>query len=160
MPLSLISAAVGQVLLQHASHAKNQNKDITQIFLKTTAVLVVASLSIFIPLYFAVEYIFEFVFGAEWRVSGQFAKIMMPLFVIQFVVSPLTSLNIVNERNRLAMTANLILLTLTFLSAWISFILDLTTSEMLLVLTSAISLYYFIYWFYIFKHVREATLKL
>lgn len=48
------------------------------------------SLAGFTVLYFIAEPAFGLVFGESWRRSGEFTKIMIPLFSVRFVVNSLT----------------------------------------------------------------------
>lgn len=155
MPATLISNAVGQVLLQRASHEKNTSGNVLPVFLKALAVLATISIPVFAVLYLIIEPLFIFVFGVEWAVAGEFAKIMMPLFAIQFVVSPLTIMNVVNEKNKVAMIANFILLTLSVSTIYLAQYFGLNAVSMLKVLTIVLSGYYLIYLLVVYRHVKK-----
>lgn len=159
VPASLVSGAVGQVLLQRASQEKNQSGNVFPIFVKVFVLLTLISIPTFTLLYFVIEPLFVFVFGSAWGVAGEFARVLMPLFAIQFVVSPLTILNVVNEKNRLAMIANFILLTLSVATIYVCQYVGLGATEMLQTMVGVLSLYYLLYLVVVFKHVKQTSYR-
>lgn len=159
MPASLIGSAVAQVLLQQASDEKKRAGDVLSIFLKTLAILICVSVPVFAILYLIVEPVFVFVFGQEWAIAGTFAKILIPLFAVQFVVSPLTIMNVVNERNKLAMGANFIMLSLSVATIYLCALLGATEYEMLKILVAVLLVYYLIYLSVVYRHVKNSFLK-
>ena len=42
--------------------------------------------------------LFVLFFGEEWREAGVYARILMPMFMLQFIVSPLSSMFLVAEQ--------------------------------------------------------------
>ena len=45
--------------------------------------------------------LFEFIFGKEWRIAGEYAQIMTPMFFLQFFVSPLSNMFYVAEKQKI-----------------------------------------------------------
>jgi O-antigen/teichoic acid export membrane protein len=89
-PLSVISSSVSQVFFQKISEAYNQSKPLRPIILKTGKYLSMVFLCpLTILLFFGPE-LFSFVFGSNWRVAGEFARILAFSYAIKFVVSPLS----------------------------------------------------------------------
>lgn len=88
-PLSFISASISQVYLKQITEESDYRKNI-----KLTAIIL-AGLS-FVALFVAIvilmwgEPIFAFVFGEEWRIVGEYSKILVFPFLIRFIVSPLS----------------------------------------------------------------------
>ena len=59
------------------------------IYIKTLKSLAVISLGPTLVLMFLSPFLFRFVFGKEWVVSGYYAAIMFVMFFFRFIASPL-----------------------------------------------------------------------
>ena len=91
IPIALVSAAVGQVLLRKTIELKNAQKSLTGWYLKIAGILVISFLPFFITLSLGGKELFQFIFGIEWAQSGIFATILAGSYYIRFVVAPLSS---------------------------------------------------------------------
>ncbi len=89
-PLGLISTSVSKVLFQRISEKKNKNEKVAKEIVSLTwrLILIVIPALIIIEV-FAPE-IFAFIWGEQWRVAGDYARILAVLFAVRFVVSPLS----------------------------------------------------------------------
>ncbi len=152
MPSSLISGSIGQVFFQQASDEKKKTGSAHKVFIQTTKRLVFLAIPIFSILYFTVEDIFTIVFGEKWSVAGTYAKILIPLFFVRFVVSPLTVMNQVNLKNKLGMNWQFGLLILYMLIFSISTYVTNDFELYLINLTIIISVYYIFFYYLIYKH--------
>lgn len=110
---------------------------------------------IFGILYFIVEDIFVVVFGEEWRIAGSYANILIPLFFVKFVVSPLTVMNQIYLKNRLVLKWQSGLLFLYLISFFISKYYNLDFNYFLNLLSFIIAIYYIYYYFLILKYIKE-----
>jgi len=90
MPSSLIGNAIGQVFFQEAMDEKHKTGSIVKTFNATSKKLIIIALPAFLFLYFIIEDLFAFVFSEEWRVAGEYAKIVIPYFFVSFIVSTLS----------------------------------------------------------------------
>lgn len=115
IPSRVIGSSIGQVYLQQASESYRKNGNTEKIFLKTFKKLTYLSVPIFIVLYFIAEPVFAFVFGEEWRISGVYAKILIPLAAVRFVSSSLSNTLVVHQKQQLLLFINILLLTATIL---------------------------------------------
>ena len=91
MPSSLIGRAIGQVFFQEATEERHQTGTIIKTFNATIKRLIIIALPSFTILFFIVEPLFTFVFGEEWQIAGEYAKILMPYFFISFISSTVSS---------------------------------------------------------------------
>ena len=91
IPIALVSAAVGQVLLRKTIELKNAQKSLTGWYLKIAGILAISFLPFFITLSLGGKELFQFIFGIEWAQSGIFATILAGSYYIRFVVAPLSS---------------------------------------------------------------------
>ena len=155
MPSSLISSSIGQVFFQQASDEKKKTGSAYKIFKQTTLRLIFLGIPIFGILYFIVEDIFVVVFGEEWRIAGSYANILIPLFFVKFVVSPLTVMNQIYLKNRLVLKWQSGLLFLYLISFFISKYYNLDFNYFLNLLSFIIAIYYIYYYFLILKYIKE-----
>jgi len=160
MPSSLIGGSIGQVLFQQATEEKHKTGYIDKSFKSVLKKLVLISLPSFFILFFIVEDLFAFVFGEEWRIAGYYAKILIPLFAISFIVSPLTILNQVNLKNKLGMQWQIGLLSLYMIILYISDIVDLSFVKTLYSIVIIISSYYLFFLYLIYNHARKRNEKI
>ena len=117
MPINLIGTSVGQVFYQQALREQQETGRSVKTFKAVVSKLVMLSFVIFIPLYFVVEDIFAFVFGDKWKIAGQFTKILIPFIMMKFIVSPLSTINNIFDKQiaSLIWQIGLFIITLTVL---------------------------------------------
>lgn len=113
IPARVIGSSFSQVYFQKASQEFNDKGTTEIIFIKTLKKLVVISIPIFLILFFVAEPVFAFVFGEEWRISGTYAKILVPLAAIRFVSSALSNTLAVHQKQQFGLIINLLLLITT-----------------------------------------------
>ena len=145
MPAALLGNAVGQVFYQQASEEKRSKGTAIPVFRSTLKKLILISVPVFSVAYFLVEDVFAFVFGEPWREAGEFARILVPLFAIRFVVSPLSVMNQVNLNNKFGMYGNWVLLILTTSVITISGYNSISLHTMLVAMTIVNSVFYILF---------------
>ena len=87
-PMSLIMGALRQVLFQRAGEMQHQGLGLSQLFLKTTAGLFALG---FLPALFlgiCAPDLFSWVFGAQWRAAGEFARYLVIWLLFTFCNLP------------------------------------------------------------------------
>lgn len=90
LPIQLIGGAIASVFRQKASDDYNKTGNFRGIYVKTFKSLsLLAILPLLIILIFGPN-IFAIVFGEEWRDSGVFARIMIAMYMMKMIVSPLS----------------------------------------------------------------------
>jgi len=114
-PMSLIGTAISNVFFREATSEKQRTGVAIHTFLSTIKKSILISLPLFIILFFTIETIFEIVFGEEWRVAGEYAKILIPMFFIRFVIVTVSLLETVMERQKVFMLFNIVLFLTTFM---------------------------------------------
>jgi O-antigen/teichoic acid export membrane protein len=100
-PSAIIARAFGDIFRQKATVEFQLNGNCTKLFGKTAIQLFILSIIPFIIFYFLAPDIFAFIFGAKWRIAGEYAQIMTPMFFLQFVVSPVSSMFLVAEKQKI-----------------------------------------------------------
>ncbi len=154
MPSSLIGNAIGQVFFQQAIKEKQETGKATVSFNNTIKKLSIIGFPAFTVLFFIIEDLFAFVFGEEWRIAGTYAQIVIPLFFIRFVVSPLTIMNVIFEKNHVGMYWQFSMLAVNIIVIYISNILNYTFVDYLYLITLFMSLEYLLI-LYIIKNYNK-----
>jgi len=150
MPSSLIGGSIGQVFFQEATQEKQRSGKAIKSFRVTLKRLTLIGFPIFLLLFFTVEDIFAIVFGQKWRVAGSYAQILIPLFFIRFINTPVSSMNIVYERNRDGLYIYLLQLITLLLVAAIAFLFSLDAKGFFILFAILFSLLYLalLYYYY------------
>lgn len=156
LPLVFVGLALGQVFFQRCAELYNEGKDISGVIKKSLITLTLLSIVPFTTLFFYGEEIFEWVFGEKWRGSGTFSEIMVPMFMINFISSPISSLPLVLRKQKeffkLAFVAS-VLMILSLLVPKYIFDADVKVTLWTLSITYSIYLIYVI--IRIYKFAKE-----
>lgn len=111
LPLALIANAVSQVLLSNAAEAHKAGtlkRQVEQVFLTLCGV----SFIVLAPIGLVAPQLFQFVFGENWHLAGEFARSLTPLLVFVLTGAPLQNVPLVLNRQRADSFLNLALFTL------------------------------------------------
>ena len=152
-PSAIIGRSIGQVYYQQGSQEKLSTGKVVNTFKSTLIKLILIGIPFFGILFFIVEDLFVIVFGEHWRIAGQYSKILLPLFLVRFVVSPLTLTAIIYEKNILDLCFQL------FLLALIIFLLFFSENinSFLVSISFIISIYYLVYLLILFKISQQES---
>lgn len=112
-PISLMGTAVLDVFKRRASTAWRTRGDCRHEYLQTFAVLAAGSLLATVAFFFAGEELFAFAFGEKWRPAGEAAVILLPLFALRFVASPLSYVFYIAEKQHVDLMWQVCLLVTT-----------------------------------------------
>src|SRR5699024_7827011 len=157
MPSQLIGNAIGQVYFQQASIEKQKTGKAVNIFKSTTKKLVVLSCTFFIPLYFILPLVFAIAFGEEWRIAGEYAQIILPIFIFRFVSAALSNTNNLFEKQGLALAWQIGLLMLSLGILFVGGFYHIEFTSFLKIYSVVISFYY-LFLYFILKNVAEGRL--
>ena len=119
IPLMLVGVSIGQLFYNRTSEAMHLNKPLIPIIIKTIGTLTLISLLPFTLLFFWGEDIFAFVFGPHWRASGTFSQIMALWLMINFILSPVTALPLLLNRQKDALIMGVLSAILQLAPFWI-----------------------------------------
>ncbi|MBF8795121.1 oligosaccharide flippase family protein [Pseudomonas monteilii] len=112
-PISLLAASVLDVFKEQAARDYRSDGNCRQTFLKTFYLLAGLSIVPFIIFAFLGEWAFGLVFGEEWAESGRYAVVLVPLFFMRFVISPLSYAIYIAQKQKLDLLWQVALLVLT-----------------------------------------------
>jgi O-antigen/teichoic acid export membrane protein len=80
--------------------------------------LVLLAIIPFLVVFIFSPFLFSFIFGAEWRIAGEYAQIMTVMFFLSFIVSPLSNMFIIAEKQKIDLIIQILLfgfVTLSFI---------------------------------------------
>jgi O-antigen/teichoic acid export membrane protein len=100
LPSVLISGAVAEVFRQRASSDYARAGTCRPVYAATARSLVLLGLAPALVLLVFAPDIFAFYLGAQWRTAGEFARVLVPLYFLRAVVSPLSYVFYIAERQR------------------------------------------------------------
>jgi lipopolysaccharide exporter len=100
LPLIFAGLAIGQVFFQKCTEMVNRGEDIKGVVYKSLKTLVLLSIVPFTVIFFFGEVIFSFVFGVTWSESGVYSQIMAPWLMVNFILSPISSLPLILKKQR------------------------------------------------------------
>lgn len=153
LPGSLIGKSMSNVYQKEAVDQLRKYGNIKEVFLNTLKKLVLISLPIFIIGFLFAEDLFAFVFGEEWRIAGEYAKILIPLIFIRFIVAPVSVSLFVFERQKLSLYWQLGLLALSLLSFAIAWYFHLDIKMFLSLMVSVLFFYYLFFIYILYRLV-------
>ena len=112
LPIMIIGASMSQVFFNRISDYKKNEIPIYPLFRKLLITLFLISIVPFTLIYFFGGEIFSFVFGNEWYLSGKLSEIMAPWLMLNFILSPLSTIPLVFNKQKsffiLGLTASLL----------------------------------------------------
>ncbi|WP_340104027.1 oligosaccharide flippase family protein [Rhodohalobacter sp. 8-1] len=115
-PITLISSSVQQVYSRSLTEKHNDEKNIHTFTVSVFKQLAIIGIIPFgILLIFAPD-LFELIFGENWREAGVYSQILTPFLFLVFVISPLTYVPLLLNRQRKAFLIDIIYLVLRVLA--------------------------------------------
>ncbi|MDO6809167.1 oligosaccharide flippase family protein [Zobellia galactanivorans] len=100
-PVNLFSTSILEVFRQKASEQYIRNGECKMLFIQTAKNLSVMAVIPFTVLFILAPELFSLVFGEEWRLAGEYAKIFSVFYFFKFISSPLTYMFFIAEKQRL-----------------------------------------------------------
>lgn len=89
-PLGFVSNSIQDVFKQSASKEEIENKNCKKAYIGTLKITSFFATILLIACLTFIPSLFVFVFGSKWADSGIYVKVLASLFVIRFVVAPLS----------------------------------------------------------------------
>lgn len=136
MPLSLVSASIGDVFRQEISECFLAGENCRANFLSTLRKLTAIATPPFILLTIFGPSLFAFVFGEGWRTSGEYVQYMCPMFYLRFISNPLSLVAIVAQKNKFELLWQICLLIFLILIVVSHYYIQLSTKNYIIVFAS------------------------
>lgn len=110
VPLSVIGYSVGQVFFQQVTTVRDQPEKLDKLVYRLLIRLLMVGIIPFSIITFHGDHIFAFLFGAQWRVAGEYAQYLSVWLLLVFVFSPFSMLFNVLGKEKEYMLFNVVLL--------------------------------------------------
>lgn len=146
LPVTLLSSSIGSVFRQSATEQYRKTGSFRPIFwsvFRRLSAIVILPTLIFM---FVAEDLFGFVFGPAWAVAGEYARILAPMFMLKFIVSPLTYTLYIRDKlyiNTLGQFMYLVFMLMAVFTGYWSGDFMLTI-QLISALSSVIYIFYFV----------------
>jgi len=142
LPISLILSSLSQVYFQKASNLYHINKKELLIFTLKIQFKIAIILAPFLIVFSLIApYIFEIVFGKEWREAGEYIKYFAVFIFFNSLYSPISSLGDILSKQKLLLFFNLLLI---FVQLFIMLLFNNLNFKYVLLIISLISSFLFI----------------
>ena len=93
LPVTTIGYGVSQVFFQRSAEVQNQTPaELLALYTKAARALLVISILPITVLALTGPQVFSIIFGERWSDAGLYASLLAPMFISQFVVSPLSTI--------------------------------------------------------------------
>jgi O-antigen/teichoic acid export membrane protein len=141
-PLALISSTVSQLYYREASTLKNQHLSIKNLFNKSQGMIAVVLIPVSLVIVFFGPQLFTWYLGSQWTASGNYARIMLPAVLMNFLCSTVSSTPILFEKQKTAYLFSVVGYVFSLSSIVIGAYLKLDFSAMLWIYSIVLTLYY------------------
>lgn len=119
VPVTMISNSVGIVFRQNASDEYITLRNCSNIYRSTFKKLFLISIIPFFCLAIFPDKIFGFAFGESWMPAASIAKVLVPMYFIQAIVSPLAAVFVFTENQKLDLIWQTIFLISVVTAFWL-----------------------------------------
>lgn len=134
IPINLIANSIGDVFREEASKCYIKNKECKKIYVSTLKKLIIISIIPFGLIVYFSPYLFSIIFGEEWGIAGEYLQILSPMYFIRFITTPLSSMGIIAEKQKI----DLIWQSILFLLLVTLFLIDFDSEKNLILMISLI----------------------
>lgn len=145
MPINLLSRSVLDVFKQRATSDYNSYGNCHAIYIKTLKSLVIMCILPMLILMTCAPLLFRILFGPEWTTAGEYAQILTPMMMLKFIVSPLSYVFYIVQKQKYDLYGQIAFLITSLLSIIVGVYFN--NIKILLILYSATSIC--IYSFYL-----------
>jgi O-antigen/teichoic acid export membrane protein len=120
IPVSLIASSTQEAFLKYASDEYHKNGNIIKLYDNTIKKLFFISIGPFTVMYFISPDLFSFVFGENWRISGEFVRALIPFYFFYFIGAPMNVLFAIAEKQKLEFIWQFLFFVLSMSSLYLS----------------------------------------
>lgn len=99
-PVALIATSISAVFRQEAAEQIKKIGECKKLFLQTAYKLIALGFIPFLILFIGSPFLFKVIFGISWVQAGRFTQIISFMTYLQFVVSPLSGMFVIAEKQK------------------------------------------------------------
>lgn len=153
MPSALIGNSISQVFFKIGSVERYKTGKVIIAFDSTIKKLMLLALPIFVVMFFIVEDVFAIVFSENWRIAGTYSMILTPMFAARFIVSAVSSVDTIMEKQNIFLLFNVLLLLVSLAVVLVA--KNLIFEDLLKLLSLTTTIVYITYGFILRKMARN-----
>ena len=148
-PIRVIGSAVGQIFYKEANDQKNEDGDVMTIFLKSVKLVSYFAVPICIVIFLFGPSLFAWYLGDDWRMSGEYARIMAIPILFNFLVSPVSSITLIYRQQKKAFVISVVGYLLSALAFELGVYLGYSFQSSLMLFAAVMSIYYLylLFWY-------------
>jgi Membrane protein involved in the export of O-antigen and teichoic acid len=146
MPLNLMSQSVSDVFRQRASADYSKLGNCKDIFNKTSKMLSALSIVPLVIIFLFAPIIFRIVFGEAWEQAGQYTRYLAPLYIFRFIISPLSYVFYIANRQDADLIGQLFLLFVSIGSMFFGFFIKSPDIAIMSFSCGYVLVYCFYFW--------------
>lgn len=147
LPVVVLSSSITTVFKQRAASDYNKYGNCSNIYNKTFRSLILISILPTIFLFLFAPELFLFIFGEKWLEAGKYTQILIPMFFLRFVSSPLSYIFYITRNQKLNMIGQGFLVFLSVIGLYAGYLFNSVTIGLILLSLS----FSIIYAFYLYK---------
>lgn len=116
LPMNIVGQSVGKIFFQKASAVRQNSKQLSQVFISTIKKLCIIGIVPTLFLFLFGKECFTFIFGENWKITGQIIEILIFMFYAQFIISPVSTILGIQNKNEYGVMFNVIFIISRLLS--------------------------------------------
>ncbi len=157
-PVGLIGNAIYQVFYQKATEALKNGQQIQPMVRRIYRNLFLIGFPVFFLLFLFARPVFAFVFGEEWKISGEIAQILMPWLFLNFIANPVSCIAIIMNKQREAMFITFVDITFKVIAIVIGGISnDFKLAFIIMSILCSALLIFSLYWFHKIAGINKSA---
>jgi O-antigen/teichoic acid export membrane protein len=156
-PVSMIGSSVSNVFFQKASEIKNKNGNIQILVKQIILKLLIISIPFFLILVFFSPILFALFFGDQWKEAGVYTQILSPWLLLNFIISPISQVPIIMNKQKTFFKISLIGNSLIILPIIISGLLKIDILYGMIILSFSLTIFMLVLLKWIYKISGEKT---
>lgn len=99
-PSGVIGSALSQALYPRLAEAYNKGENVQPMVIQAMKQLALIALPFILILLFFAPWLFQTIFGTQWRIAGVYTQILLPWMFFNFIVSPVSMLPFILGRQK------------------------------------------------------------
>lgn len=155
-PLVLVSNSVSQVFLKGAAVDKHDGKKLSHTFNTVAKCLALLSVLGFGAILLWGDPLIPWFLGNEWQPIPEYLKYLVPLFMVRFVVTPLTSSAIALGKQKASMIWQFCLLATVSIPSLLTFVIPMSFEQYLLAASLPMACAYLVFYRFCNNIVKNA----
>lgn len=108
-PINMIEQSLYQVMFQHVAAKVNRRENIRPMLLRFCGRIMGITIPCFVALYFVLPWLTRWLLGAEWEISGQYIRVMLPWLTASMLVAPICFLSDIFQKQKIGLWLEILL---------------------------------------------------